>query len=137
MRLHYVFLAITATLVAVTDATFTSSALEQASEAKLVLPDTAQTMSTRSLKIRETKQESKHEERSGNLNLLTFLPQFLKEMEGKTNADILHRLNFTSSLRTSSVMLFSNYYTPTSRRLQRQPPTTRTVKYTLFVSIAS
>ncbi|KAE8902827.1 hypothetical protein PF005_g12445 [Phytophthora fragariae] len=94
MRLHYVFLAITATLVAVTDATFTSSALEQASEAKLVLPDTAQTMSTRSLKIRETKQESKHEERSGNLNLLTFLPQFLKEMEGKTNADILHRLNF-------------------------------------------
>lgn len=95
MRVHCVFLAIAAALVAVTDATFTSSTLEKASVAKLVLPDGAQpgeTAPKRFLRKRSAKQESEEEERVGDINLLTFLPKFAKDMQGKSHAHVLHQL---------------------------------------------
>ncbi|KAE8891201.1 hypothetical protein PF005_g30118 [Phytophthora fragariae] len=112
MRVHCVFLAIAATLVAVTDATFTSSALEKASVAKLVLPDgaqAAQTAPTRFLRKRAAKEESEEEERVGDLNLLTFLPKFVKQVEGKSNAQMLHhlqQLKFSDKQREAFLMLY-------------------------------
>ncbi|KAJ8525044.1 hypothetical protein ON010_g16071 [Phytophthora cinnamomi] len=107
--MSYVLLAIAAALVASTDASsLTSATSDQTNVADLVRAGGAQPPQMRFLRKRANDQKN-DEERAGNLDLLTFLPKFVKQMKGKSTLVIMHHLQllrFTDSQRQAFFVLY-------------------------------